>query len=311
MDISIVVVNYNTRGLTLQCIDSIKTYLTGAVAYEVIVVDNCSSDGSQPALRNYAAKNPWITVIESDDNYGFAHANNRGLSIAQGRQILLLNSDAYLIDNSLINAIHYLDRTTDVFGCGCALLDAQGRLGISYGKFPGVSTVLKEVATNRFARLRAMVPSCKDCVYPIDLPCGAFFLIKHELLNVVGYLDEAYFMYSEETDLACRAWKAGYRIVYYGYTSVVHLGGQSSVPSGSDYDKLAAWKKQQLIFYHSWRYYLTKNGAPWEPCSVKALLTLFFMTLLILAQVIGKKNMRLTYQLELEMLRKGWTSSDI
>jgi len=311
MDISIIIVNYNTRELTLQCLESIRTYLTGAVVYEVIVVDNCSSDGSQAALKNYAAAHAWLRVLESDSNYGFAHANNKGIRIAGGRQILLLNSDAYLIDNSLLKAIHYLDRERDVFGCGCALLDAQGRLGISFGKFPVFSTVFKEIVTNRFAHLRASAPSQKNCVYPIDLPCGAFFLIKHELLTSIGYLDETFFMYSEETDLAYRAWKAGYRIVYYGYTTVVHVGGQSSIPSERDKDRLSIWKRQRVIFYKSWCYYLTKNGTAGEACAVRVLLTLYFTLLYVAALVTGKHSMRLNYHYELETLHKGWKSSAV
>ena len=260
MDISIVVVNYNTQKLTLQCIDSIRTYLTGKVVYEVIVVDNCSSDGSQQALRNYAAENNWLTVIESNGNYGFAHANNRGIRIAQGRHILLLNSDAYLIDDSLIKAMQYLDMHKTVFGCGCALLQADGSIGISYGKFPVFSIVLREVIFNKFTHLRGCVPQHPDAVYDINLPCGAFFLIQHDLLNRIGLLDEAYFMYCEETDLARRAWNAGYSIVYYGPTKVVHLGGQSSISDDNGNSKLTAWKKVRLIFYSSWRYYLRKHG---------------------------------------------------
>jgi GT2 family glycosyltransferase len=311
MDISIIVVNYNTRELTLQCLESVKTYLTGTVAYEVIVVDNCSSDGSQAALKNYAAVHTWLTVLESDGNYGFAHANNKGIRIAGGRQILLLNSDAYLINDSLVSAMNYLDATPDLFGCGCTLLQADGTPGVSYGKFPGFLIVLCEVILNKFTRLRGGTPTRTDTVYPIDMPCGAFFLIKHDLLKRIGLLDETYFMYCEETDLARRAWNAGYRIVCYGPAKVVHLGGKSSIPDGNESSKLVAWKTVRLNFYRSWRYYLEKHGFWEEANAVRMLLYVFFSVHYLGSAVLQRKKIKQYYCYELETLHKGWKSSAV
>jgi GT2 family glycosyltransferase len=113
-------------------------------------------------------------------------------------------------------------------------------------------------------------------------------------------------MYYEETDLAYRAWKAGYRIVHYGPATAVHLGGRSSFPSGDEEVRLAAWKKIRAIFYQSWRYFLLKHGFLGEANVIRGLLTVFFTVHYLAAFMLGKQTMVLHYRYELETLHQGW-----
>ena len=214
IDISIIIVSFNTKELTLACLKSIYKYLSGKITFEVIVVDNNSIDGSQQVIEAFAGENDNLSFIETGFNFGFAKANNACICVASGRQILLLNSDTYLIDDSILRAMQYLDEQHDVFGCGCTLLNADLTVGISYGMFPEFLTVLREIFGGRFGKYRAMKPQSPGCIYDIDLPCGAFFLIKKELLEKTGYLDEQFFMYCEEMDWCLRIKQKGWIVIY-------------------------------------------------------------------------------------------------
>jgi GT2 family glycosyltransferase len=211
MQLSIIIVSYNTRKLLVECLRSVFSFLTGKISFEAIVVDNGSHDGSQAAVRELALTRPGLRLIETGANLGFAKANNIGIRHASGKQVLLLNSDTYLIDDSVTHAVNFLDGRPDLFGCGCTLLNGDGSFGISYGKFPEPGVVFLEFVLWRWRRLQAIVPGDAQGIHPIDFPCGAFFLMRRDLLEKTGPLDERFFMYCEETDLAKRAAEAGYR----------------------------------------------------------------------------------------------------
>jgi hypothetical protein len=252
VDLSIVIVSFNTKDLVKACLDSIETFLAGKINFTVWVVDNNSSDDSRAMLLEYKGNHRWLETEFLSENTGFAVANNVGIRKSTGDFVLLLNSDTYLIDDSLCKAVTYLDRTPGVFGCGCCLVDRQIRPAVSFGQFPSPWTVVKEIALNKYCQLRAQVPQ-PDCpaVLDIDFPCGAFFLIKRKYLDKTGLLDEQFFMYCEETDLALRARRMGYKIVLLSDVRVVHVGGGSSSP-----DKAL---QQQTLLYHSWMKYTLKN----------------------------------------------------
>jgi GT2 family glycosyltransferase len=308
MDLSIVIVNYNTKRLTLDCLKSIFQHLDNKVSFEIIVVDNGSSDGSGWAFHEFSGPRRFVRTIEAGANLGFAKANNIGLRQAMGRQVLLLNSDTYFIDDSIVAAMQYLDKQSTVFGCGCTLLNADRSIGISYGRFPGFFIVLCEILSGRFTKLRAVTPKRTDVVCDIDLPCGAFFLIKKEMLDRVGLFDEHFFMYSEESDLAKRAWKAGYRVVFFGPARIVHLGGQSTAQASSEASfKFDALKK---VFYKSWRYYLEKHHGPLHAFGVKAIVLTYFR--IFQALFFLKRNSRACamYARECNALLGGWRQKD-
>ena len=310
MDLSIVIVSFNTRELTLNCLKSVMQFLAGKLSFEILVIDNNSGDGSPEAIREYAGGGDAIKVIDAGANVGFAKANNIGITLAKGKQVLLLNSDTYLIDDSLVSAMEYLDKTSNVFGCGCTLLNADKTPGISYGVFPELFTVCRELLTGRFARLRAMAPRRPGFVYDIDLPCGAFFLIKKTLLDRVGPMDEHFFMYCEETDLAKRAWKAGYRIVYFGPTRVVHLGGQSGVKKTESASGGRSSFDLRKIFYQSWSYYLRKHHSRVHASAIKTMLLLYFQAQYLIFSAVHNEIARDFHRKEVASLKSGWNTTE-
>jgi GT2 family glycosyltransferase len=253
IDLSIVIVSYNTKALTANCINSLYRYLPRSIPFEVFVVDNASSDGSREELGKLQEKYSSLNVILSGKNSGFATANNMAISRACGRYTLLFNSDAYLIDDSISNAVRWMDRNPEAFGCGCRLLNRDLSTGISYGHFPELFTMLLEVSTFRLNYRRAIVPREEDEIFPVDCVLGAFYLIRTAFLRDLHGFDETFFMYFEDVDLARRALKRGLKTFYFGKARVVHLGGMSS-ESNRAFDH-----PLQFEFFKSWRLYAEKH----------------------------------------------------
>jgi GT2 family glycosyltransferase len=304
MDLSIILVSYNTKDLTLKCLESLFFYLDNKTAFEVIIIDNNSSDGSVDALKAFEGRKNNVKLIASDMNDGFAKANNQGIRFARGRFVLLLNSDTYLIDDSCINAMHYLDDNQKVFGCGCTLLNTDGSMGISYGKFPEFRTVFSEILTGSFGMLRCIVPKKTDDILDVDFPCGAFFMIKRDVLLALGGLDERFFMYFEETDLAKRAWKSGFRVVHFGPTKVVHLRGQSSNLIKNAVPKDSVDLKN--VLYKSWYYYVQKHCGWIEIFLIKYMLISYYKTMLLLFSLQKNHPACVQYIVEEKALRENW-----
>jgi GT2 family glycosyltransferase len=200
--------------------------------------------------------------------------------------------------------MRYLDDNQKVFGCGCTLLNADGSMGISYGRFPELWTVLSETLAGRFGTLRCIVPKEIDRIHAIDFPCGAFFLIRRELLDKVGLLDEHFFMYCEETDLAKRAWKSGYRVVHFGPTKVVHLRGQSSNQNKNQVFKDAVNLKN--VSYQSWYYYLKKHRTRMEILLIKCLLAFYFTTMRLFFFLKKNDPARMQFIIEKKALQENW-----
>lgn len=304
MDLSIILVSYNTKDLTIKCLESLYFFLDKKINFETIIVDNNSSDGSQDAIMAFKACKGNVRFIASDSNDGFAKANNQAINVARGRFVLLLNPDTYFIDDSCINAMLYLDAHQKAFGCGCTLLNADGSMGISYGHFPEFRTVFGEILTGRFGLLRCVVPKKADAIYSIDFPCGAFFMIKRVLLQKIGGLDERFFMYFEETDLAKRAWKSGLQIVHFGPAKVVHLRGQS----GNQNINQVTEKTRDLksVLYRSWYLYLQKHCSMIELYATKCLLIFYYK---IMRLIFSLKNNSIAcdqYIMEEKALWENW-----
>ena len=229
MDLSIVIVNYQTFELTKNTINSIFEY-EYPFSYEVLVVDNASNDDSLAKLQQYFDDR--VKFIASSENNGFAAGNNQALRIATGKYVLLLNSDTIVWENTLENIYNYMEKHTDVGACGCRVLLENGELDKACKRsFPNVK--------NSFFRLFHIPTNSKDNdynldnlpdgeIYEIDCLTGAFMFMRADALNQVGFLDETFFMYGEDIDLCYRIKKAGWKIVYYGKSKITHLKGASS-----------------------------------------------------------------------------------
>jgi GT2 family glycosyltransferase len=307
--LSIIIVNYNTKKLTIECCESLFSFLGEKISFEVIIIDNGSHDGSQAAIRELAHAKSNLHIIESETNLGFAKANNIGIKKAAGKQVLLLNSDTYLIDDSIIQAVNFLDGRPDLFGCGCTLLNADGSTGISYGRFPELGVVFHEIVTWRFRQLQAVIPQQPLSVFPIDFPCGAFFLVRKELIAKIGPLDEQFFMYCEETDWAKRAKKAGYCIIHFGPTRIVHLGGQSNPGDGKplvEKPNSPGSIDLKALFFQSWKRYLDKHCAAPSVALIGMLISLYFRVNSLIFHLLRRKKAIDQYAREIQAFRAGW-----
>ncbi len=302
-DLGIIIVNYNTQNLVEECLESIYRHLLGKLSFEIIVVDNNSQDGSPDFLRSYSEGKPELKLVFSSKNQGFAKGNNLGLEKVRSRYILLLNSDAFLIDGSLVQAMDFLDSNPNVFGCGCRLLNRDGTVGVSYGDFPKIFTVLREISRNRFNSLRARTPTPGEAGHTIDSPCGAFFLINGKLLHQVGPMDDGFFMYFEETDLALRAKKAGYGMHYLPHVNAVHLGGGSS--SGHAVGPLTE------VFYRSWRRYLLKHSGNIQSCLMKWTLSVFFKLKFVICLLRKRKAHAAYFSGHARAVAAAWNDREI
>lgn len=253
MDLSVIIVNYQTFDLTKNTIDSILKY-DYSFEYEIFVVDNASGDDSLSKLKDYFKDK--VKFIASSENNGFAAGNNQALSKATGKYQLLLNSDTVVWENTLENIYNYMEKHTDVGACGCRVLLENGELDKACKRsFPNVK--------NSFIRLFHIPTKSKDDnynltdlpddeIYEIDCLTGAFMFMRKEALDNVGFLDETFFMYGEDIDLCYRIKKGGWKIVYYGESVITHLKGASSKK-----------QKSKLIyeFYRAMYIYYKKHHA--------------------------------------------------
>lgn len=232
MDVSILIVNYNTCDLTLNAIRSVYRSNT-SFRYEVILVDNHSIDDSVERVRQ---EFPHIDVIANDQNVGFAKANNQAMAVAQGRYILLLNSDTIVQSDTLDIMIRFMDEHPEVGASGCKVILPDGSLDKACRRgFPtpsasfyyafGVSKLFPAIPRFNQYQLGYLSP---DDSYPIDSLVGAFMLVRREVVERIGGLDEDFFMYGEDIDWCYRIKQAGWEIYYYSKTHIVHYKGASS-----------------------------------------------------------------------------------
>lgn len=265
VDVSIIIVSYNTKKLLLDCVSSIKKH-TKVVAYEVIVVDNASTDGSVAALRDLRIKNHDLRIIENKKNLGFAAANNQGIKKATGRYILLLNSDTKLTEDAISKMVGWMDQHPRVGVATCTLTNAEGSLQATGGSFPTLfkvslwATFLDDfpLVDDIFGSYHPHTPSFFtrsdffEKEHGQDWVTGAFFLVRRKTQKEVGFLDEQFFMYVEEVDYCFRAKKKGWGIWYVPITKIIHLGGAST--KGSILGEFVGLTKFYRKHKSNWQY---------------------------------------------------------
>jgi N-acetylglucosaminyl-diphospho-decaprenol L-rhamnosyltransferase len=228
LDLSIIIVNWNTRHLLADCLSSIKATAAN-LACEVVVVDNGSTDGSQAMLHQWF---PSVHLIQNDENVGFARANNQAMTASRGRYMLLLNSDAIAMPGA-IQSLLDLARAEPYAGVvGAQLVNRDGSFQASHTSFP---TLWQE-----FLMLTGLGRLLHGHWYPshgpeedrgpqkVDYVEGACMLVRRDAFEAVGGLDESYFMYAEEVDWCCAMRGAGWQVWYQPAAKVVHLGSGSS-----------------------------------------------------------------------------------
>lgn len=251
MDISIIIVNYNTKIITSDAIHSIRNSDT-AYSYEIIVADNASSDGSVEYLEQKFGE---LKIIKNDENLGFAKANNQGIRQAEGRYILLLNSDTLIREDTLDVMTAYMDQNPGVGASGCRVVLGDGRLDKACKRgFPTPSASLfyitglsKAFPNNKKINHYHMGHIDEFEEASIDCLVGAFMMVRRETIDQVGLLDETYFMYGEDIDWCYQIKQAGWQITYFPKTTIIHLKGASNKRKSSKI--LYEFHRAMIIFY--------------------------------------------------------------
>lgn len=232
MDLSIVIVNYNTKDLLKQTIESVINNTKG-IEYEIWVVDNSSKDGSVEMVQEEFKS---VKLIASKENLGFPKGNNVAIKKANGRYILLLNSDTKVIGDTLQNCVAYMDKHKDIGALGCKVELSDGTLDHACKRgFPTPEASLYYfLKLNKFMKNKRKYGAYtasylgENEVGEVDALTGAFMMIPRTVIDEVGMLDEEFFMYGEDIDWCYRIKEAGYKIVYYPKEKIIHYKGCSS-----------------------------------------------------------------------------------
>lgn len=249
MDVSIIIVNYNTRDLTCQCIDSVIKKTEG-VNYEIIVVDNASSDDSVATIEK---KYPEVVLLPKAENMGFGRANNAGAEVATGRYFFMLNSDTILVENVIKSFFDFMESNCQYSACGCNLINADGVMVPAHGNFPSllfemtnynhINKLFRSYFRNKIAISQT---SLEGNIEDTDYISGADIFIRAEDFRKVGGFDKSIFMYFEETDLFTRMKKAGMKSCILPQFTIIHLVGGTKT---SNFQRIAMYEKGRIYYY--------------------------------------------------------------
>ena len=228
IDLSIVVVNYNTFHLLDELFASIARATQG-LSIQVIVVDNASTDASVAHLKKTAYP---VELVLNQKNVGFGRANNQALPLVSGRNVLLLNTDAFVSEDTFTKTIAFMDKHPDCGVLGVRLVGRDGALQPSCRYRPTVANIFlnKTGLSKWFPSVSAVddMAWAHDAVRECDWVPGCYYLIRREVLSQVGLFDPRFFMYYEEVDHCIRVQQAGWKVFFYPFTLVVHIGGESA-----------------------------------------------------------------------------------
>lgn len=252
--LSIIIISYNTQEITLNCLKSLIPFLKSN--YEVVILDNNSSDDSYKALKRFVEGKPKFKLIKSNSNIGFGGGNNLAVNNANGKYLLFLNSDTILIEDCLTSCLNYLEDHSNTVAVTCNLLNEDHSVQYTGGYFP---TLWRVFAWQFFLDDLPIIGSFVKSIHPHqpgfnplskflkdfsvyseglnisnqalrhpDWITGAFFMLPREAFLKVKGFDPSIFMYAEEMELCYRLRKEGKQITFYPQSSIIHLGGKSS-----------------------------------------------------------------------------------
>ena len=240
--LTVIIVNYNVRHFLEQCLHSVQKACT-TIDAEVFVVDNNSVDGSCLMVRE---KFPDVRLIENQENLGFSKANNQAIRLAKGEYVLLLNPDTIVEENSFAKCLQFMDEHPDAGGLGVKMIDGKGRFlpeskrglptpMVAFYKIFGLSRLFSR--SKRLARYH-LGHLDHNQTHEVEVLAGAFMMLRRSVLNEIGLLDEAFFMYGEDIDLSYRITRAGFKNYYFADTTIVHYKGESTKKGSFNYVKI-------------------------------------------------------------------------
>lgn len=257
MKLSVIIVNYKVKHYLEQCLRSVAEASRG-IAVEVIVVDNASGDGSVEYLRE---RFPDVTIIASEENLGFARANNLAIRNSHGQYVLLLNPDTIVAEETFSDFISFMDSTPDAGGCGAYMLHTDGSFApesrrglptpfVAFCKMSGLASLFPKSRTLGRYYMRYLN---ENEVNRIEIMSGAFMFLRRDALDKAGLLDEDFFMYGEDIDLSYRILKAGYNN-YFLPSRILHYKGESTVKSSYRYVH-TFYRAMELFFNKHYAHY--------------------------------------------------------
>ncbi len=256
----------NTKKLVLDCIDSISDE-GSKIKWEIIVVDNASTDGTQPAIKKLQTRMKNLFLIENKQNLGYARANNQGMEKARGEYIILLNSDTIVKKGALGKLMKFAQIKKDAGVIGPKLLNIDGSLQPSCFHFPTIGNAIREYWLGEKGLFEKYAPEGKNPV-TVDVLVGAAFLITPKALKRIGLLDERYFTYFEDIDYCRQVWRNGMKVYYYPKAEIIHYHGATFKKMANSANR---WKKlipSSKIYHGNVKHYLITTilwlGQKWE-----------------------------------------------
>lgn len=271
MDLSIVIVNWNTRELLLKCLTSIYETIHD-LYFEVWLVDNASTDGSVAAAEE---KFPKIKVIQNSHNLGFAAANNRAFERMEGRYALLVNTDVIVTEGAVQELFHFMENNAEA-GMVCGqLLNLDGTKQNSIANLPSPWLLLTNETLLRILFPKAYPSKLRQYESPIEVESciGACLMVRKKAMDAVGLLDERFFFFFEETDWAFRMRRAGWKVFFIPGARIFHAQGQS----------VGQEAKGRLFFYRSRYQYLKKWFPKGYPLMAGAVIARLLVNILLTA----------------------------
>jgi len=247
MDLSVVIVNWNTESLLRDCLRSVYDTAKG-ITFEVIVVDNASSDGSVAMLK---VEFPQVRRIENYENRGFAAANNQAFRVMTGRYALLLNSDTVLTEGAVHELYAFMEEHPEaVMACG-QLLNADGSKQNSIAAFPTLLSLLVNMPLLEILFPARYPGKRQEYRHPIEVDSGigACLIVRKSAIDGVGGLDERYFFFFEETDWARTMREAGWKIYHVPTARIYHFQGKSV---GADVRSRIHFYRSRYLYFLKW-----------------------------------------------------------
>ncbi len=292
-DISIIILNYNTRDLLAQTLNSISRELSADIGIEIIVSDNGSTDGSVEMIRTNF---PWVGLLENNANLGFSAGNNRGVPISKGRYVLFLNSDVQVVGD----AIHYVytqmeaDASIGIGTCYVELssggIDPACHRGFPtpwrafcyYSSLERFASKLPTSGTGLLLRKWLggyhLLEKPLDCAHEIDSCTGAFLLVRRDVGESIKWWDEDFFMYGEDLDFCYKVKELGKKVMFFPQVKILHFKHQSGLKKNDSVVKVdvrAIKRKTTIAFYDAMKIFYTKHYTTKYPAWLTGLVLLF------------------------------------
>lgn len=225
VDISIVLITWNAFNYLKKLLESIKLHSKN-FCYEIIIVDNNSRDGTRDFIKK---QYPEILLVENRENLGVARARNQGMKLANGKYIMILDVDMELIENSIFKIYRFMEENQDCGLIAAKLIYSSGELQYSCKTYPTIFSLLARrldsislVQNSSILKKHLMQNWDHNDIKEVDYVVGACQLIRRQVINTIGYYDDNIFYGPEDLDYCLRVWRAGWKVIYYPYTKIIH-----------------------------------------------------------------------------------------